>query len=242
MAIEDTIQSMYDNVSNAYNVLEVAGADLTNVNKNILNLKTTWQERLLYFMNNGTDVVWNNWDKVTGEGTSITLDNTKEGKMKVLLKGNTYQDSTTGKNLYNNNFNDYTQPVNYRICPIDLEIGQTYTLKGALKGTSITGHVVAVVPYGEQYTDFSTQLKMAVDGQGYGHTLAFTPDSTWTSPKLAIYASDKTTFDNLFTNYEIQLEKGYAATYYEPYTNKASQNHDYPQPIHVVSVDNSITI
>ena len=94
MSISTRIEAIEQHLTDDYNVLEVAGADLTNVDKNILNLKTTWQERLLYFMNNGTDVVWNNWDKVTGEGTSISLNNTLEGKMKIVLKGNTSQEGT----------------------------------------------------------------------------------------------------------------------------------------------------
>ena len=94
MSIASRIEAIEQHLTDDYNVLEVAGADLTNVDKNILNLKTTWQERLLYFMNNGTDVVWNNWDKVTGEGTSISLNNTLEGKMKIVLKGNTSQEGT----------------------------------------------------------------------------------------------------------------------------------------------------
>lgn len=57
MSIISRINEITAHIGNAYNVLEVAGANLTNVDKNILNLKTTWQERLLYFINNGTDVV-----------------------------------------------------------------------------------------------------------------------------------------------------------------------------------------
>lgn len=98
MSIASRITEINSHLLDDYSVLTLAGADLTNVDKNIVNLKETWQERLLYFMNNGTDVVWNNWNKATGSGTEITLNNTLEAKMKIELKGNTYQDSTTGKN------------------------------------------------------------------------------------------------------------------------------------------------
>ena len=94
MSIASRIEAIEQHLTDDYNVLEVAGADLTNVNKNILNLKATWQERLLYFINNGTDVVWNNWDKVTGEGTILTLNSTEEAPMKINLKGNTSQEGT----------------------------------------------------------------------------------------------------------------------------------------------------
>ena len=94
MAISDRIEAIEQHLTDDYSVLTLAGADLTNVDKNIVNLKTTWKERLLYFMNNGTDEVWNNWDKVTGEGEEISLNNTLEAKMKIVLKGNTLQNGT----------------------------------------------------------------------------------------------------------------------------------------------------
>ena len=94
MAISDTITSMYDNVGNAYNVLTLAGADLTNVDKNLVNLTPTWKERLLYFMNNGTDEVWNNWSKVNGSGTSPSINNTVEAPMSIEYKGQTSQEGT----------------------------------------------------------------------------------------------------------------------------------------------------
>lgn len=46
------------------------------------------------FLAHGTDVLWNNWEKVSGSGETLTLNNTMEGKMKVDLKGNTQQNGT----------------------------------------------------------------------------------------------------------------------------------------------------
>jgi len=60
MSISSRITAMQEHLQDDYSVLELAGADLTNVNKNIVNLTPTWKERLLYFMNNGTDEVWSN--------------------------------------------------------------------------------------------------------------------------------------------------------------------------------------
>ena len=37
---------------------------------------------------------------ITGEGESLTLNNTLEAPLEIDLKGNTYQYSTTGKNLF----------------------------------------------------------------------------------------------------------------------------------------------
>ena len=46
------------------------------------------------FLANGTDTLWNNWNKVNGTGESLTLNNTIQAKMKIELKGNTSQEGT----------------------------------------------------------------------------------------------------------------------------------------------------
>ena len=94
MSIANRIQAINDHLIDDYKVLRLAGVDLSGVNKNIVNLKMSWQERLLYFMNNGTDIVWNNWNKVTGTGTSVSINNTVEAPMSIVYKGNTSQSGT----------------------------------------------------------------------------------------------------------------------------------------------------
>ena len=94
MSISSRIWEMNNHLIADYDVLTLAGADLTNVDKNILNLKPTWKERLLYFMNNGTQEVWNNWTKVSGTGTTLSLNNTEEAPMSLIYKGNTSQSGT----------------------------------------------------------------------------------------------------------------------------------------------------
>lgn len=79
MAISDRITSIEEHIKESYQELEGIGIDTTGVNKNLENIP-----KLI-------DGYWETLPKVTGEGTSITLDNTKEGKMKIDLKGNTSQ-------------------------------------------------------------------------------------------------------------------------------------------------------
>ena len=52
------------------------------------------KDRYLDFMNNGTDEVWNNWEKVNGTGTTLSLNNTVEAPMSIEYKGNTSQNGT----------------------------------------------------------------------------------------------------------------------------------------------------
>lgn len=247
MSIASRIEAIEQHLTDDYNVLEVAGADLTNVNKNILNLKTTWQERLLYFMNNGTDVVWNNWDKVTGEGTSISLNNTLEGKMKIVLKGNTSQEGTPtpetpqdihvvsgdnsinvcGKNMASDKWEDYTYTGNYAIFPITLEQGATYKLSATRIGELKPNYYnYGIVKDGTSYNSF-VGLQTCVDYAtgGVNQTITINVDRTWTSPKLVCYVqgNPQSKFEELMTNFHIQFEKAPAKTDYEPY-----QSASYP--------------
>ena len=82
MAIADRITSIEEHIKESYQELEGLGIDTTGVNNNLENIP-----KLI-------DGYWETLPKVTGEGNSITLDNTKEGKMKIELKGNTSQEGT----------------------------------------------------------------------------------------------------------------------------------------------------
>lgn len=46
------------------------------------------------FLANGTDTLWDNWNKVSGTGESLTLNNTIKAKMKIEYGGNTSQEGT----------------------------------------------------------------------------------------------------------------------------------------------------
>lgn len=124
-----------------------------------------------------------------------------------------------GENLYNDNIDDYIKPIDYWICPVALEQGETYKLSGRLKGTKMTGCVVAVVPYGNSYSEFKDVIPFytVLNTAGGVSNRTITVDSSFTSPKLVIYAKNKEIFKSLFENYEIQLNKNTVAKPYEPY-------------------------
>ena len=91
MAIADRINEMYTHVGDVYDT--ITNVDLPT-NKNIQNIPQTIKVSYLEIMNNGIDRIWNNWEKVTGEGTSLTLNNTEQAPIKMDLKGNTSQTGT----------------------------------------------------------------------------------------------------------------------------------------------------
>ena len=94
MSIASRIEQIEQHISDDYDVLTLGGADLTNVDKNIQNLKTQWENRLKFYLANGLDVVWNNWNKITGSGTTLSLNNTIQAPMKIVYGGNTQQNGT----------------------------------------------------------------------------------------------------------------------------------------------------
>ena len=121
----------------------------------------------------------------------------------------------TGKNLWDNKWADYTQPSDYRICPIKLENG-TYIASVKLKegGTRQTGFTLGIAKKGDRYSNFGSFYTACT---GDDKTGTITVDDTWTSPKLIIYCANETVFNAVFENYEIMLEKGSSATTYTPY-------------------------
>lgn len=141
---------------------------------------------------------------------------------KPYVPYNSLEFKDEGENLYNDNIDDYSKPIDYWICPVALEQGETYKLSGKLKGTKMTGCVVAVVPYGNSYSEFKDVIPFytALNTAGVVSNRTITVDSSFTSPKLVIYANNKEIFKSIFGNYEIQLNKGTVMRPYKPYQGR----------------------
>ena len=72
--------------------INLTGAGITNQDT-FRSYEKKLKDGLVDIINNGTDTVYNNFPKVTGTGSSATLNSTYQAPMKVGLKGNTYQGS-----------------------------------------------------------------------------------------------------------------------------------------------------
>jgi hypothetical protein len=202
------------------------------------------------FLANGTDTLWNNWNKVNGTGENLTLNNTIKGKMKIDLKGNTSQYSTTGKNLLklkNTTSGGLTTTLNS-----DGSISVSGTATGS----------VAYLDTGESASISAGALALSIQSTlSVPLRMAFYNGSTGIGTMTigAGKTSTTNTFSQEITNYNIylynlvegttynftikpMLESGSSASAWEPYTNGASPNPDYPQDIHTVSGDNTLTI
>ena len=235
MSIASRIEAIEQHLTDDYSVLTLAGADLTNVDKNILNLKPTWKERLLYFMNNGTQEVWDNWEKVVGEGTTITLNNTEEAPMTIVLKGNTSQEGTPtpeapqdihvvsgdnsievkGKNLLD--LSNTTKQQNIFI-PNPMKEAGTYTISCVNTNQSYSFAVCFVNNIGDQT---SQRIGGYFAGFDFGstrtsYTQTITQEQANANYLLFALNSGATTIDNIAT-LKLMLEKGNQATTYEAY-------------------------
>lgn len=216
------------------------------------------------------DNIWEEQPHTTETGTSLSLD-TKKGKAKVDLDGNTSQYTTTGKNLFNPTYqvehqylaggeetsganNGYSlsngvitssknvQAVGRRMFnKMPLSAG-TYTISGKVKFTGASRYFMFnSVRNMGTQTDIMALTELNV-GSATG-TFNFSFTLSQDTEDVSISLQPMTANDGTLELSELQLEKGSTATSYEPYTGGiASPNPSYPQQVHVVSGDNSINV
>ena len=72
--------------------INLTGANITT--EPFRQYSTKLEDAYIDIINNGTDTLYNNFPKVSSEGTSLTLNNTYQAPMRNLLKGNTSQTGT----------------------------------------------------------------------------------------------------------------------------------------------------
>lgn len=128
----------------------------------------------------------------------------------------------TGKNMWSDVFSEWATPNDYSIYKIPLEQGKQYTVTCRLTGTAVTGATVGITRKGNKYSEFDTPTSwrfIATDGSIPVPQVTYTIDSTWTDPALIMFvANNAQNFQNVFDNYEIQIEEGTTPTAFEPYT------------------------
>ena len=155
MSISSRITSITEHIGDIYDTLELGGADLTNTDKNLVNVKPILKQKYLDYMNNGTREIWNNWEKVTGTGTGeVTLNNTVNAPMDLTVKGDTSQVQTTqNANLfdenYYNNSNLYSTGT-YKYTLTRIKGNRTLYVKAILKEgkTAISGLYISITSNG----------------------------------------------------------------------------------------------
>ena len=195
--------------------------------------------------------VTNLFGKITGTGTSVTLNDTSECPMKIEPGANTYQYSTTGKNklkLKNTN---------------NRGLQTTLNDDGSISVSGTATETIAYIDTGENtnlvagaYT-FSIQNTLSVRPRLF----LYNGSTQIGAPTIAIGSLSATlTTTQTIINYSLMLldlvvgnsynfkiypmlESGSSATSWEPYTGgQASPSPSYPQTVHTISGNNDIKI
>lgn len=223
MSVASRIQEIERHIGDIYDTLELGG-DSTQ-NKNIVNINSEIKREYKDFLANGTDTLWNNWNKVSGTGESLTLNNTIKGKMKIEYGGNTSQEGTPtpdspqdihvvsgdnsikveGKNLFDKNNSGIVNGRRMGLNGISIP-DIDYFVTNYIRIKSNTNYVVNY--------EMSVYSRMAF----YDKNKVFISDNSsnanFITPSEAYYVI----LGNLQSNKDtIQLEEGSTATTYEPY-------------------------
>ena len=235
MSIASEFDSTIENIKSDYEGLENLGADLTNVNKNIQNIRTC------------LDNIYSSLPKTTGEGSNLSL-NTLKGRINVeAVKGDTEQDKTLGYNIAPVNTSSYTLGEN------DISItggGNGATLFDNISLTANTTYYLKLVVLQKPTT--STSFTTYIDGTpndnigfinfqndiiGVVLTKTYTPTSN-AILKVRQWGNS----NNEFIKFQYWITTDNTKNTFEPYTNGASPNPTYPQDINVVTGTQEVVV
>lgn len=191
--------------------------------------------------------------KVSGEGENLTLNGTAEDDFrKFVVKGNTKQDSYTGKNLVPFTNQDFTlNNVHYYVKNGSLILDGTSTSETSSLNSKFKEQFRFTLPEGTYKISHKE-----TDGACYLYNLNDTSSAITVVNKNILSDTFTLTeetevyigfyvYQNIFNNVntELMIEEGSTATSYEPYVGgTASPNPDYPQEIKNVSGNVNVTV
>lgn len=204
------------------------------------------------------DKLYNEMPKVTQNGTSIKLENTRRGKMEIIPKGNTEQEKTNGYQCIAYPFVETTKTVNgltftdlgdgtvkvngtstantdFILNTYNFVQGETYTIIDELTDNNY-GKYTIMIP---SYTSWGRNIYIGLNDRKYETFQADT--SLQLRIQITIYANN--TLNNVI--FKPMLYKGSydSSKEWEKYTNeKESPSPDYMQNIKVVTGTNAIKI
>lgn len=244
---------LYDTVNNVFYENQGTG-NFTYGAEQIISNNTEFRKyaKELYsgyidILNDNGENLYNNMPKVTGTGTSLTLNNTVECKMAIKLEPNELQQATyMGKNLIESleygEINALTGAESYKDTVIRCTNYISYNTNATYYPSlnSIPPNVKLNLRFynaNKEYIGYSS-LNETGDGN-FTITSATTPPSD-TTPVYFKFRVPTTYVSDIYQPLMISTNSDLT---YEPYTGNApSPSQSYPQDIHVITDDNTITI
>jgi len=230
--------------------------------KNALNTKfnsqITDEDTFRSYVDKITNI-YTNWPKVPGEGTSLKLTNTKKGRLGLDLSGDLSQETTSGKNLLPYNQLTTTTVNGITFTPVFEGSNLLY-----VKATGLASADATYKFYGFDTTtpqkvfDSATKISFGLTGSSSSYGMAvWGLNSGGVNIGSEIY--DETEYATGFqltgiglrvhsgANVDIEFKpmlrlSNITDDTYEPYTNGASPNPDYPQEIKVVTGNQNVYV
>lgn len=190
-------------------------------------------------------MIYNAFPSTTGKVEEGSINGTAEVPFKEIgLKGNTSQESTTGKNLFSGDYSQFDSTGG---------TGSTYGYFKLEEGTQYTLTMIAKNDFTPTGTTFIGFTSTGGSGSGGLNWVVYASLGTITKGTIltktsslgyvSMYSNNADTLKQFTDNFDIQLEKGSTATDYEPYTGgNPAPNPDYPYPVNVVTGDNEVKV
>lgn len=189
---------------------------------------------------------------ITGTGSEITLNDTVEGNVLTIVpKGNLTQETTSGSQLFN------AYAIHYSDTIVPSENGSKITLPIDVSGNgnAPTGSTLATLCPNLKVDDtvylyFTRNLGTTYNNFIYLHGVnTVWSNGTQITITQAILDSEVVLYGNRYISGEtgqciltdFRIVKTENAPF-EPFTNGAAPNPDFPMPIHVVTGDNTVKI
>jgi len=246
-----------------------------NINKinNVLTDESTFRSYpqelfngYLDILNNGTDTLWNNLEKVSQTGTEAVLENVETAPIKMVLNGNTSQETTTGKQLFDKTLTPISSS-NATITQLDTGLRLTITstsgnAKIRLGGSELLGKTITISAKIKVSSTNTTRCYLSYANNSGTNilsagstTLNETGVVSYTirsempegaTQIVMVFLSDGADTNYVdFTDFMI-VEGTYTSENmpdYEKYTGgQPSPNPDYPQQVKVVKGENVVSV
>lgn len=175
-------------------------------------------------------------DSVSDCGSNLSLDNTIASTLKsVELKGDTYQQTYSGKNLFNvpSPYSIVGGGTDIKNLFTNYEIGKTYTIScGDVTKGGENNPIIRIAGASTEY------LTLAPNS-----STTFTINSEITH--IYTYSNGSSYSDSVGKTSvvgDLMIEEGLTPTAYEPYVGGPSPRPDYPQTINVVTGEQTVTV
>ena len=220
MSIASRIQEIETHIGDVYDTINYS-YDTTGINKNIINIPKYLKKGYVDIINNGTDTLYNNFPKVSGIGSNLSLTPTYEAPMKLNeIQGDTSQDGTPTPDTPVE-IQSVTGLQNINVCGKNL-FDKTTIKSGYL--IQVNGNEIANTSYGAsdyipvkantQYTRVNCNNYYGAFYDSNKNFVGAIQNANTITPSVDGYVR----ISFLLTNIDsVQLEKGSTATTCEPY-------------------------